>query len=267
MQKPGLILSSVIFLFLFTKCDSSEDEKSIEYPESIEILDQSELDKFAINQYEIINGDLVLHGVNDISALHTLREIRGNVLIGSTSLSSLEGLHNLRKIEGDLNISWNDDLEDLSAFSNLDSLHGELTIRGQPKLISLEGFQNVTYIGNGVKIAQNGLKNFSGFESVKQIDGSIEILRNLNTKEISAFENLESIRYSLLIEWNDELETISGFSNLQSIEYGSFVVSANKNLTDLCGFQQLDHILITPSISGNSYNPTIEEIREGYCAK
>ncbi|WP_422359364.1 hypothetical protein [Reichenbachiella sp.] len=267
MRKTGLILSSLIFLFLFSKCDSSKDEKSIEYPESIGILDQSELDEFAINQYEIINGDLVLNGVKDISALYTLREIRGNVFIGWTSLSSLEGLHNLREIGGDLNISWNDDLEDLSAFSNLDSLHEELTIRGQPKLINLEGFQNVTYIGNRVKIAQNGLKNLSGFESVKQINGSIEISHNLNTKEISAFENLESIRYSLQIEWNDELETISGFSNLKSIEYGSFMVSSNKNLTNLCGFQQLDHILIKPFISNNSYNPTIEEIREGYCAK
>lgn len=267
MQKNVLNLSWVIFLFSFISCNSPEDERPIEYPESIGFLDQSELDEFAINQYEIINGDLVLNGITDISALHTLKEVRGNIFIGWTSLSSLEGFHNLHKIGGHLNISWNDYLEDLSAFSNIDSLHGDLIIMGQPKLMSLEGFENVTYIGNHVEIAWNGFKNLSGFESVKQINGSIEVSLNLNTKEISAFENLESIRSSLQIEWNDELETISGFNNLKSIEYGSFVVAFNKNLTNLCGFQQLDYIPITPFINNNSYNPTIEDIRDGNCAK
>ncbi|WP_422359366.1 hypothetical protein [Reichenbachiella sp.] len=267
MRKIELNVFLLIFLFSLTTCNSTEDDQPIEYPESIGILDQSELDEFAINQYEIINGDLLLNGISDISALHTLREVRGNVFIGWTSLSSLEGLHNLHKIGGNLNISWNDYLEDLSAFSNIDSLHEDLIIMGQPRLMSLEGFNNVTYIRNRLEMTWNGFENLSGFDSIKRIDGSIEISLNLNAKEISAFENLESIRNSLQIEWNDQLETISGFSNLKRIEYGSFVVSYNKNLTNLCGFQQLDYIPITPFIDNNRYNPTIEDIRDGNCVQ
>ena len=267
MQKVILNLSWLIFLILFAACNSSEDEKPIVYPESIGFLDQSELDEFAINQYEIINGDLVLNGISDISALHTLKEVKGNVFIGWTSLSSLEGFHNLHKVGGHLNISWNDYLEDLSALSNIDSLHGDLIIMGQPKLMNLEGFENIAYIRNQVEMTWNGFEHLSGFESLRQIDGSVEISFNLNTKEISAFENLESIRNSLQIKWNDGLETISGFNNLRKIEYGSFVVSYNKNLTDLCGFQQLNHVPITPFIDNNSYNPSLEEIRGGNCAQ
>ena len=265
MNKDLTYLTKLLFLSFFISCDSPTEEIPLEYPQSMEIFDQSTLDKFAQKGYEVINGDLFLYNIEDISTLHSIRKINGNLIISSTNLKSLYGLHNLQKIGNDLTITWNKNLNDISALSNIDSLHGELSIEGQSTLQNLQGFDNLSYIGENIILANNGFEFLEGFESLKRINGTLEISTNEKLQEINGFKALEKINVSLKIEWNSELRSIEGLNNLESLNYGIIYIEHNHKLSNFCGLQQIKNFIMTPIIENNLFNPTIEDIKAGRC--
>ena len=257
------------FITLMYSCNTSDNEPKA-YFENVGFLNQNELDEFAKNQYEIIHGDLVLDGVNDLSGLSSLRQIDGHLMISYTELENLDGLENLEHIGGILHFQFNEQLSDISALSQIDSLYEDLIIRGNgPKLTDFD-LQSLKYIAGDVEIVINEMDNLQGFESLNKIDGNFEISSNINLTAVNAFPNLESINGGTFkISWNPLLFHLDGFSSVTIIKpkflaATHLVISYNQSLKDYCGLKNVETEVFS-IIEDNAYNPTWDEILNRNC--
>jgi len=79
----------------------------------------------------------------DLNDLESLIYINEDIMINSSSLSSLEGLNNIEYIGGNLDIIYNDLLQDITALSKVTSVGGNLYVISNSALNSLSGLQNI----------------------------------------------------------------------------------------------------------------------------
>ncbi len=86
-----------------------------------------------------------------------------------------------------------------------------------------------------------------------------------------------SIYILVNIDGNEFLELLNGLENLTSCNTNIYIgvdhnsnASPNPNLTDFCGIQNLlssGNFQGNLLISNNAYNPTVQEIIDGYCSE
>ncbi|MCE2449716.1 MAG: hypothetical protein J4F35_15450, partial [Candidatus Latescibacteria bacterium] len=93
-----------------------------------------------------ISGKLVIErttltGLEDLRNLYSVGGLRVH---SNLALTSLGGLCNLTRIEGDLEIVNNRALTNVDGLHNLTRIGGKLEIRDNASLTSLEGLRNVT---------------------------------------------------------------------------------------------------------------------------
>ena len=84
----------------------------------------------------------LLGSLTNINALSNITTIH-NLDIGSTSLTSLEGLHNLTSVETSLDISSNLNLLSLDGLRNLSVIRKDLSILRNASLTNLDGLYNL----------------------------------------------------------------------------------------------------------------------------
>jgi hypothetical protein len=95
---------------------------------------------------EKIDGILIIYKVNrliDLEGMNQLQEIRDLQLEKNDSISSLQGLNGLKKINGNILIKDNPQLQDLSALLGASGLMYNLTITQNDKLQSLYGLDHL----------------------------------------------------------------------------------------------------------------------------
>ncbi len=123
MKKHTIVnLFLVSILVILYSCNKDEDTivetEVVIYEGDFKPEDDEDLNEFLIGGYTIVDGNVELKfmngylysdpGVSSIQSLINLSEITGNLTIGwNSSLQSLEGLNNLRKVGGDLEIENN----------------------------------------------------------------------------------------------------------------------------------------------------------------
>lgn len=283
---------------------------------------QAEVDNFGAQRYNIINGALEIKtrygpmtDITDLSPLRDLQEVKDYLLISDSSLETLQGLNNLKRVGGYLGISYNQKLKSLEGLEGLHTIIGILSIYTNPELVDLAPLESVESIGE-IRIGANeklrnirlllnasyvdhiyiydnpSLEVVEGFEKLKNIKYDLEIYKNPNLISIPKFEELISVSYGLYINRNNKLKNID-FPKLESITYGLEII-ANPMLTELTGFNNLSSVdhhfyiwnnerltnfcglipYVTHSekgeffiISGNAYNPSYEEIKDGNCKR
>jgi hypothetical protein len=94
-------------------------------------------------------------------------ELEGNVTIGGSDISNLNGLSGLTYIGGQLQIQGDSLLSNLTGLDNLTSVGGVLSIGGNPTLISIAELTNLTSIGGGLSITgNNGLTSLKGLDNI-----------------------------------------------------------------------------------------------------
>jgi len=125
-----------------------------------------------------INGNDIV----DLSPLNNLTAIQGNLsLTNCANLTSLSGLENITTISGELRI---DNLDALPSLTGLDGtaikdIDGQLLITNNPLLVditALSGLQTVN--GNFSIIRNNLLPNVAGIGQIQKIDGNLNIQSN-----------------------------------------------------------------------------------------
>jgi hypothetical protein len=140
-------------------------------------------------------------------------------------------------------IAGNNNLVNLYGLSNIDSIASYLHLSGNSLLTDLDDLAKLKYVSNLI---------IDHHEKLENLDG----LSNLNT-----------IRLHLEIYNNPLITNLDGLINIGSIGR-SFSIYLNSALTDFCA---LTNILsqdpeITFSTSQNAYNPTKQDILDGYCS-
>ncbi len=174
-------------------------------------------------------GSLLITGclrLVDITALSKVTELDQLRIRGEMFLESLEGLHNLKAVKGNLTLSnvgvrnysggEHAGISDLNGLRSLERIEGNLKIQDCYKLRTLDGLEKLTKL--------------EGFLNVDYC----EELINLN-----GIQNLTEIGPAIAIRYCTQLADYSGLAGIASSFYGDWIVGRNK------------------------YNPTWEEFQEG----
>lgn len=192
-----------------------------------------------------IMGNLLIKDNNvltDINVLSNLNEVGGITveIDRNFNLTSLMPLSNMVFQNGNLKISGNSSLMNLSGLENIGPL-GNLTISGNNSLTSLTNFANIDSIENEVVFSNNMvLASLEGLGTLRQIGGGLSIL-NSGCISLAGLEGLTTINKSLTIEYNDYLTSLSGLVNLTHLEE-NLVIDHNPVLPNLDGLQGLTEI-------------------------
>jgi hypothetical protein len=185
----------------------------------------------------IITGDYIIEDSADLHSINGYTIVTGSLIIGP-NIENLEGLDKLTTIGGDLGISWNDYIKNLTAFKSITSIRG-LYIHGDDALTSLTGLENITSFSGDLYIGHNdALTNLSGLENMTSIGKDLEIEGNPALTSLIGLENLASVGESLYIDYNDTLTNLSCLENLKSVGEG-LRISDNAELTSLSGLENI----------------------------
>jgi hypothetical protein len=156
-------------------------------PEGIRFYFQSDINSFPIDYPGCteIEGDVEIlnSSINNLEGLSQLTKIGGSLNISSLSnnhaFTTLDGLENLTSIGKDFTLSANQSLSDISALENLKSVGGDLNISSNSALQYLTGLENLDSIGGNLLIrANNTIESLTAFENLTVIGGDIDINYN-----------------------------------------------------------------------------------------
>ena len=101
-------------------------------------LDITNADTLGMSSLATIGGDFkVSGGYANVNGLTGLNTINGNLSINETSITAINGIAQLQKVGGDIEISSNDLLEDISGFSGLTNC-ANISITNSPKLYNFQ---------------------------------------------------------------------------------------------------------------------------------
>lgn len=221
-----------------------------------------------------------VYDLEDIKALRGLTSVGGNLTIGMTALQNLEGLNQLRTVGGDLIIfhgtgynsgAPNNHLTSLQGLNSLVNIGGSLIIEGCGYLEDVSALGRLETIGGDLRLAMNSyrpevssmlevfagppsvayLTNLDGFESLKSVQGHVEIsgkvlsdlnglgsletvgrslwLTGLAASDLTALNHLISVADDVIITGNDSLQTLFTPDSRLTIG-GDLYIAANEQL-------------------------------------
>ncbi|MDN3687467.1 hypothetical protein [Cyclobacterium jeungdonense] len=227
-----------------------------------------------------------LHGLANLKTVEKFFRIERN-----PGLTNLKGLNNLSNCPS-IQINSNENLQSVSDLSGLTNL-GTISISRNPRLtyfkelfthmeeleslslsyMEIASWDNV--LPAGLKITGtlafgniSGLENMVGLPIEKELAGSLLINRCPDIVSLEGLENLESVGGMLSITLNPNLQTLSGLENLSSVG-GAITVQNNEKLADFCALNDLfsSNPSYQPGISGNAYNPGINDFNGENCSE
>lgn len=280
-------LAPFMFILLYTLCFTSscdnEDENPF-YNGNVVLVTQADVNEFARQGTMVISGDLTIgmrlnpetSDLNDLSMLSRLVRVRGDLKILETALVDLQGLENLRGIEGDLHISSNDELTSITQLSGMEEINGILTFDHNPLVTDLSAFDGLAGI-NDLRVSQNtGLESLfdmsnvqdlarfyiNGNNGLRSLNGpsparieSLWISHNHVLNDLKGLENTTQIN-RLVIQANNRLRSVEGLDNLSSLT-DSLVLRSNPELIDLNG---MGYLQTGPEYLSVHSNPKLESI-------
>ena len=248
-------------------CNTKTDVIEICYPGTCvipEMKTQQDIDEFPINypDCKAIFGAVKVtnvtfeHHITNLDGLNQIEEIYGNLVIYTgTTLESLEGLSNLRKVTGSIwIIAEGYDYGEILALKNLKGLEklkeigGSLYIRKKEYInrsnISFEGLEHLEHI-RGSLVLTGSYNNCRGLGSLKTIGGNLHLYGYRTDSEygchLESFEGLDAldtIYGGILI--SDQHSSLGSFKGLKRLKYiGNGVAAAGQLTGFVGGFEDL----------------------------
>ena len=192
---------------------------------------------------KVIGNIIVQYNIRTLQKLdNLLTEIDGNLTINCQSLTSLDGLYNLKKITGNF-ITWKACITSYEGIDKLTEIGGDFEVRLPYSLESFEGLESLETIGGNFKVidklALSSLSSFKGLSSLKSIGGDFEV--NAKSSSLASFEGLENLE---TIGGNFKVIAESSFKGLNGLKSigGDFEVNANSSLESFEGLESLETI-------------------------
>lgn len=201
---------------------------------------------------KICEGNFIIDGedtAGDIAKIRNCSEIKGELKIYNTQLTSLEGLSAITKVSSGLcvgcyiNEKWqgNSQLTSLKGLNGISSVHS-LTISHNSKLTSLEELTQLRLIRGALRIFNNDmLVDLKGLEKVTSVWG-IYIGGNDKLANVNGLNNITIITEGYLSVFdNDALLNLNGLQKLATIADG-LGIRNNRSLTSLQALSNLTSI-------------------------
>jgi hypothetical protein len=244
------------------------------------------------NNLEIVDGDLSISNANIPGASIKLKTINGfnkltkvNYSLGLETaagsgdglvgfdgpLNSIKGFTQLKTVGAMFNIGGKS-LTDISGFANLESIGQDFRII-TTGLTGLEGFGKLKSSGMNenrlIQIADNTkLTSVKGFTSLTTVAG-IYFVRNPELKDLQGLEKITSMKNGMTVSGNNKLTNVDGLANVEGATTGIFI-NANTILRNLCGITKVvkgGGNTGSYQVTGNAYNPTVQQIIAGQCSQ
>ena len=192
--------------------------------------------------------------LTSVSGLAQLESVGGALhVVDAPLLPSLAGLEGLRTIGGQLRIAGDNDLLteitelsgltslgrlyifDTSALTRPPTLSGLTTIGRMefvapgPAFTSLDGLETIETSGP-VVLNNTIIASLSGLSGLRQVNGSLTILRTRGITDLSGLENLRTITSYFDLRLNSALQNVDALAELESVGSLGLYFGGNVNL-------------------------------------
>lgn len=192
-------------------------------------------------------GDFTLETASDIAILAQFGQIAGNLTIRGDEIVSLEGLENLKSVDGYLAIIDTTNLTSLAGLDNLERVNFSLYVETNAELTSIEALDTLLSVGASVTIEENPkLVSAAGLENLT----SVTIIRIYNNDSMTDLTGLNNITQAeeILVFDNASLNSLEGLGALTTVDR-DVQIYANPELCRSTVLEFVDGI----TISGSSY--------------
>lgn len=180
----------------------------------------------------------------------------GHPLGGNPLLRNVDGLANLRRVDGTLQVLDNATLRTVDGLLAVRRVGANVLVQGNPALLDVAGMASVTEVVGDVTVQSNRrLRNLSGLAGLTTIGGALRITGNLFLSDIQGLGALRSVGGTLSVSFNDTLKTLEGLTGLT--EVGTYLgIQGNASLASLSG---LDGVLRAGDVVV-SQNPSLLDV-------
>lgn len=174
-------------------------------------------------------------------------EILGYVKVAEIipgSIVNLDGLAQIMRIHGDLEIYDNNSLNDMTGLSSLLSVGGKFVFHHNDAVTTMAGLSALQSVGHICHVLHNPiLVNLNGLNALTTVTGEIVIGSNPNLVSLNGLNNLQSTG-GLFLDNNPGLQDLTGLDNLTTItSWGlGFALQHNHGLLNLTGLNSLTSI-------------------------
>lgn len=171
-------------------------------------------------------------------------EIEGFLVIGrceGTDITSLEKLDKLNAVGRFVHIFENDSLPTLNGLHNIRSIGGDLIIGTM---------LNGVYCGNDM------LTDMTGLDKLEYVGGRIVVLGNLSIRDFSGLETLTDIDGAISIQCNAFLCSLGGLENIKAASISELYFVNNPSLSD-CNIRSICDYLLMPGSNADFHNNAI----------
>lgn len=196
-------------------------------------------------------GQLGISGVNitNLNGLRNIKKLNGPLFVsGCHSLKDFSGLDSLQEINDWVRIQTNDSLESFKGLENLKIIRGEyMYLSNLGGMVTLDGFSSLdTMLGNIQIFQMPVLEQIDAFHNLRVAGDRIMVYQNPVLKEILGFDSLTQVE-DLRIDDNDELESISAFDRIFDIR--AWIVIRNNPKLSECSIESICHHLNNSDVS------------------
>ena len=179
-------------------------------------------------------------------------EIEGDVFIGSMSgnfnIMNLQGLNNIIKIYGRLDIVGCSSIGDLEGLNSLTQVGDYLQINNCTELDNFSGLNSLTQVGGGFVVSSNNmLTSLQALESLTEISGEFWIGNNISLTSLEGLNNLIAIDSSFKINGNTNLIDISALENFDPSSIETYLAIMNNYNLSNCAIQSICDYLENPT--------------------
>ena len=186
--------------------------------------------------------------------------IDGDLQIVGSKLVSLEGLEGLRRVEGSVEIWFNEALENLRGLAGWESVGAGLGTAIAPPLPAETVAGKPVHVVEGLLIFQNeALRSLKGLERLAFVGGGMALVSNKSLVTLTDMGRLVAIEGSVDIWFNDALESLKGLHHLTRVR-DFLEVSGNGALESLNGLREVDYVGADLIVSNNGRLP-VGEVR------
>jgi len=160
------------------------------------------------------------------------------------NLNSISALIKLHSIHGNFLVYDNDLLPSFTGLENIDTIQSIFYLIGNDALTDLQGLDGLTYVGGEMKVQNNDhLESLNHLNNLNKVNGDLIVYSNELIQNMSGLENLHFVGGTMDIEYNPALINLSGLEGLDSIGMG-LTIHSNNQLDEL---DSLNHLV---SING-----------------
>ncbi len=181
--------------------------------------------------------------------------IDGDLQIAGSSLVALTGLEGLKRVEGSVEIWFNDRLQSLAGLEGLESVGAGLGPADASPPLPTPVAGKAAHVVEGLLIFENkALRSLKGLENLAAVSGGLALVRNESLTALTNMPHLLAIEGSVDIWFNDALQSLTGLHYLARVR-DFLEVSGNGALQSLDGLRGVRHVGADLIISDNALLP------------